>query len=785
MGIDLSLAQMSELLSSQKIGDSGFIWVIDSQNKLVAFPGVSWKEQTSKELKLPDAVQSSNEVIKVVAQRLASDKDILSSKPFFIEVGDREYLVSLRKTTQKGLDLIVAITASLDEIAGYIKMMNAKSVALALVAILFIIPLAIYFSRRTSKPISQLIKETDKIQNFDFSPSAPIDSSIKEIKSLVNAVETMKTTIKTNTEQLIETQQKLEKLLQGGIALSSEKNMGLLITLIFNLAKEISNADGGVLYLKEGDVLEVELISIKDGSIVLGGLSENPVPRVMIRPEMMAFLSKDTVLHWACNSYNNKEIVFFNDHQMSLFPTGLQQEPTDYVIKGLMSIPIITLQGKVIGIMQLFNGTTSDKGRFINEEDKETIRFIKAIASQAAVSLDNRNLIKSLNDLFNALIEVIASSIDAKSQYTSGHCTRVPDLALMITKAVSDSNEGNLMDFRLDSEEAWDEMRIASWLHDCGKVVTPEYVVDKATKLETIYNRIHEIRMRFEVLRRDAEIEYYKALLENNEDMQRLQGELQAKIKELEDDFAFVSNCNVGGEFMSEAHKERLLRIAQKTWMRHFSDRIGISQEELKLMGDTPEPTLPVVERLLQDKPEHIVPWSRQPTELTDINGNYLKIPDNEYNRGELYNLLISRGTLTEEDRFKIQEHVIMTHVMLNKVPFPESMKNVTDIASSHHETLIGTGYPFKKSAGHLSVQGRILAIADIFEALTSRDRPYKKAKTLSESLKIMTFMRKDKHIDAEIFDIFLKSGACMKYAEQYLSQEQIDVKDLTPYLSK
>ncbi|MCX8027334.1 MAG: cache domain-containing protein [Thermodesulfovibrionales bacterium] len=785
MGIDLSLSQMSELLSSQKIGDSGFLWVIDSQNKLVAFPGVSWKEQTAQELKLPDAKVSPNEVIKAVAQKLETDKGLLNSKPFFIEVGDREYLVSLRKTTQKGLDLIVAITAPLEEIAGYIKMMNVRSVIWSLVAVFFIIPLAFYFSCRASKPIGQLIHETDKIQRFDFSPSAPIDASIKEIKSLIDAVDTMRSTIKTNTESLIETQAKLEKLLQGSIALSSEKNMASLITIIFKLAKEISNSDGGVLYLKEGDVLEVELLSIKDGSTVLGGLSENPVPRVMIRPEMMAFLSKDTVLHWACSAYNNREIVFCNDKQMSLFPTGLQEEPKDYVINALMSIPIITLQGKVIGVMQLFNSTTKDNSRYINEQDSETIRFIKSLASQAAVSLDNRNLIKSLNDLFNALIEVIASSIDAKSQYTSGHCTRVPELALIITKAVSETNEGEFKDFKIDTEEAWDEMRVASWLHDCGKVVTPEYVVDKATKLETICNRIHEIRMRFEVLRRDAEIDYYKALLEHNADIQALQEELQTKIKELEEDFAFVATCNVGGEFMSDAHKERLLKTAQKTWLRYFSDRLGISQEELRLKGNSQEPPLPVVERLLADKPEHIIPWSRPPADLTDINGNPLKIPDNEYNRGELYNLLITRGTLTNEDRFKIQEHIIMTHQMLSKVPFPETMQNVVDIASSHHETLIGTGYPFKKSMEHLSVQGRILAIADIFEALTSRDRPYKKAKTLSEALKIMTFMRKDKHIDSEIFDIFLKSGACMRYAEQYLLPEQIDVTDITLYLSK
>ena len=784
VGIDFSLAQLSELLSRQRVSDTGFLWVIDNSGRLVSFPGVKWEEQIKGELKLPDAKQSTNQIIRSIAEKLDSGEIKVTNKPFFIDIGEKEYLATLTKTTQKGLDIIIALTVPYDEIPGYITVMNARNIILSLISLIFIIPLAVFLSRRATNPISQIIEETDKIQKFDFSESKPIISNIKEVQRLIHAINVTKSTIKKNTDDLIDAQNKLEMLLKASLSLSAEKNIARLITLIFEFAKELSNANGGVLYLKDKDILEVELISIQSGSIVLGGLSENPVPRVMINPKMMPFLSQNTVLYWACNAFNKHDVVFCNTQQ-SLFPTGLKEEPTDYIINNSINVPITNAQGQILGIMQLFNSIQKGTNELTSEYDIETIKFLKSLASQAGISLYNRNLIKSLNDLFNALIQVIATSIDAKSQYTSGHCERVPKISLMIAEALHDSQDEKFKDFNMDSEEKWDELRIASWLHDCGKVISAEYVVDKATKLETIYNRIHEIRTRFEVIRRDLEIEYYKSLLQSGDDIEALNEELQRNIKKLEEDFAFVASCNIGVEFMSDEHKERLKKIAELTWKRHFSDRLGISNEEMALKNKEPEPSLPVNENLLSDKPEHIIPRTRPYADLTDINGNPIKVPKYEFNRGELYNLMINRGTLTEEERFKINEHVIMTYEMLSKIPFPEQLSKVIDIASSHHETLVGTGYPFKKSQEHLSVQSRILAIADIFEALTSRDRPYRKAKTLSEALKILTFMIKDGHIDADIFDIFLKSGACMKYAEQYLLPEQIDVTDISVFLSK
>ena len=575
----------------------------------------------------------------------------------------------------------------------------------------------------------------------------------------------------------------LQMLVEESMALSAEKDLAKLVTLILHTAKDLVNADGGVLYLLEGDVLEVEILSLSSENLVLGGLSKNPAPRVMIRPAIMAFLEQDSVLRWACESFNRKNIVSVKDVSLTLFPTGLPKEPCDYPIRSLIAVPIITRQAKVIGVLQLFNARDKYTGKFIGSEHKDEINFISSLAAQAAVALDNRNLIASLHDLFDALNEVIAAAIDAKSPYTAGHCTRVPELVEMLAKALHETDEEPFINFRLNSDDDWRELHIAAWMHDCGKVTTPEYVVDKATKLETIYNRIHEIRMRFEVLYRDAEINYYRKLADGENDSVVLREELEDELKRLEDDFVFVAKCNIGGEFMSDSHKNRLVKIAQKTWLRHYSDRVGISSEELRLKGDTPEPELPATEYLLADKPEHIVPGKRIQSPVKDSQGNQIIKPENDFNRGEVYNLSIPRGTLTDEERFKINEHVLIGFEMLNKIPFPESLRHVPDIACSHHETLAGTGYPFHKTEEQIPVVVRILTVADVFEALTAADRPYAKMKTLSEALRIMTFMRKDRQIDPDIFDFFLRSDVFRWYTEKYLMPSQMDVDDVSIYL--
>ena len=387
---------------------------------------------------------------------------------------------------------------------------------------------------------------------------------------------------------------------------------------------------------------------------------------------------------------------------------------------------------------------------------------------------------KAQQELMDSFIRLIAEAIDSKSAYTGGHCQRVPDVAMMLAKQVNDSDQ--FKEFNLSTEDAWREFEMGALLHDCGKVTTPEYVVDKSTKLETIYNRIHEIRTRFEVVWRDIEIEYYQRKLES-QNSNELDTWKQDAHQALLDDFIFISEVNIGGEFMSEDKKDRVQGIAERTWTRHFSDRVGLSDVELLRYQNIEEQTLPVTEQLLSDKEEHLVERIDFDEAAYKEQGFKLDVPEYLYNYGELYNLCIEKGTLSNEERFKINEHVIMTIKMLELLPFPEHMQKIPEYAGTHHETMIATGYPRQLNKEQLSIPARIMAIADIFEALTASDRPYKKGKTISEAIRIMGFMKKDHHIDDKLFDLFLQSGVYKEYAEKYLKKEQIDDVDIEDYL--
>lgn len=384
-------------------------------------------------------------------------------------------------------------------------------------------------------------------------------------------------------------------------------------------------------------------------------------------------------------------------------------------------------------------------------------------------------------ELMESFIKLIAGAIDAKSKYTGGHCNRVPELSMMLAKAASDCEDGIFKDFKLDSEDELRELDIASWLHDCGKVTTPEYVVDKATKLETIYNRIHEIRTRFEVIHRDLTIVALNKKL-NGENYDDVDSWLLKEHQKLQDEFLFIANANVGAEFMSRDDKLKIEEIAKREWVRYFDDSVGISFEEKQRFQRDYEPA-PAVEKLLCNKQRHIIQREYFDFKEYEKMGFKTAVPEHLYNLGEVYNICIERGTLTEEERFKINEHVMMTIKMLETLPFPANLKKVPMYAGTHHETLIGTGYPRQLTIDEMPIASRIMAIADVFEALTASDRPYKEPKKLSEAIKILSFMAKDKHIDADLFKLFLTSGIYKNYANDYLKPEQIDDTDITKYI--
>ncbi|WP_455383879.1 HD domain-containing phosphohydrolase [Acidihalobacter prosperus] len=403
-------------------------------------------------------------------------------------------------------------------------------------------------------------------------------------------------------------------------------------------------------------------------------------------------------------------------------------------------------------------------------------------ATQMSMARSIERHAKEQEALMDAFIQLIAQAIDDKSHYTGGHCARVPELALMLVRKADASGEGPFSQFRFENEAQWREFRIGAWLHDCGKITTPEHIVDKGSKLETIYNRIHEIRTRFEVLWRDATIRYYERRLERPEDEPVLRAELEREQGELQEQFAFIAACNQGGEHMDEADVARLERLAEITWQRHFDDRLGLSPVEAARIAEPPE-TLPATERLLADKPWHVSERNGSRSYPPHL-GIRMEVPALEYNRGELYNLTIRRGTLTAEDRFKINEHIISTIRMLDSLPLPDDLMRVPRYASTHHETLDGRGYPRRLTAEDLSIPERIMVLADVFEALTAADRPYKKAKPISVAIDILHGMVLDKHVDRDVFELFLRSGVYLEYARRFLPESQIDPVDLEPYLA-
>ena len=410
--------------------------------------------------------------------------------------------------------------------------------------------------------------------------------------------------------------------------------------------------------------------------------------------------------------------------------------------------------------------------------DTSILELHELSRSLVSMSTNIQEYQKSQEELLDAIIKIIAEAIDAKSAYTGGHCNRVPLIAEMLTKVASDKKDGLFKDFSFDSEDERREFHIGAWLHDCGKVTTPEYVVDKSTKLETIYNRIHEVRTRFEVLYRDAQITYLQEQLQSVDKTQSLE-KLHQTQSELIEEFEFIASANMGGEYMSKDKQERIRAIANREWIRHFDDRVGLSDVELLRYENVEIKETPAIEKLLSDKQEHIVKRENFDFDEYEAKGFKLEVPEYLYNYGEVYNLCIEKGTLTNEERFKISEHVIMTIKMLEQIPFPSHLAKIPEYAGTHHETMIATGYPRKLSKKDLSIPARIMALADIFEALTASDRPYKKAKTLSESLKIMSFMVKDEHIDGDIFELFLNSGIYLEYAKAHLKSEQIDEVDI------
>jgi HD-GYP domain-containing protein (c-di-GMP phosphodiesterase class II) len=653
------------------------------------------------------------------------------------------------------------IVAPKDELLAEAVRIRNQALLMRLLVVLLSLPLAWWLASRVARPLKVLARETGLIRRFDFRSPITTRSRIREVDDLAVAMSMMKVTISRFIELIN--------------SLAAEQDFDRMLKSISHSTLQVSGADLAGIYLVDEDGGQVRPVAVGTRRDLEGG-GPQQLPVYALEET-----SQDGEL---VDCIRRGKICLNPIARKTAAAGGLDATLLGWLGAAQADLACIPLQNRnddVVGA--LFLVFREDPGRLSRDGlRQERLAFLQALSGFAAVSIESRHLLKLQKELLEAFIKLIASAIDAKSPYTGGHCQRVPELTKMLAQAACDADSGPFRDFSLDSEQ-WEALHIAAWLHDCGKVTTPEYVVDKSTKLETIYDRIHEIRMRFEVLKRDAEIACWKSI-SSGADRDSTLETLARQLSGLDKEFAFIAKCNEGGEFMSDEDIARVRQIARRTWGRTLDDRLGVSREERRRKSRQVAQDLPVEEPLLADKDEHLVERDEADRMPGDNPWGFrLDVPEYKYNRGEIYNLCIRRGTLSAEERYKINDHIVQTIIMLEKLPYPKHLKAVPGIAGGHHEKMDGTGYPRQLQRDDMSLTARMMAIADIFEALTASDRPYKKAKTVGEALKIMSLMQQDQHIDPDLFRLFLTAGVYKQYARRFLPPGQLDGVDISQYL--
>jgi len=719
-GVDVVLDDLGTSLGELRTTPNAQLALVDSQGQVLAYPDMQ-RVLAQREGRIDF---KSIAELGVPSLRLLNDLKGATGKVQAYKVNGTEWVgVALPFDVWQSEGLRLLVTAPSDDLLGELKS-KAVTLAGAIIGLaLLLMPLGWFAGAAIGRSLDRLTGMAQRMSQFDFHRVETPPNFIREVNSLSDVMGEMGGTIETflQISQDMATESKVERMLQN----------------VLQRMVTATRCRGGAVYLMAAASQTMQQ------SAVAGQLLGHEGQHIQTG---------------------------------SLSASGARSE----VAPGLSEIQVELRgrSGQLEGLLVLQHA--SDAGH----ADASFTEFVHKLSGMLAVSIETRQLIEAQKALLDAVIRLMADAIDAKSPYTGGHCERVPELAGMLVDRMVQDSTGPYASFTMNDDERY-EFHLGAWLHDCGKVTSPEHIIDKSTKLETIYNRIHEVRMRFEVLWRDAELAFWQGMAQGG-DRSALQEELTQRQTRLQDDFAFVARCNVGGEFMADADVERLQSLALSSWIRHFDNRIGLSSQELmRVQAASPEARpLPVQEQLLADRPDHVVPWGdrKPPVEKGDAKNRYgfdMQLPLQEQHMGEIYNLCIRRGTLTEEDRFKINDHIVQTLIMLKSLPWPAHLARVPDIAATHHEKLDGKGYPRKLPADQLTIADRVMALADIFEALTAADRPYKAPKTLTESLRIMAFMAKDQHIDPELFRYFLHSRVWQDFADRYMKVSQRDNVDI------
>lgn len=514
----------------------------------------------------------------------------------------------------------------------------------------------------------------------------------------------------------------LQQLTQLSLALTTEKDHGKLLCRILDGCMELANADGGTLYtLNEIDENQLDFTVIRNGSL---GISDNnpDIPSIELfdleGESAKLVVAQTFILEETINildAYDSEAYDFSGTHRFD--------EQFHYHSKSFLCVPLKDHQGDMVGVLQLIN-KLDHKGEIV-PFDTGIQEIIESLASLASSTLTKRRLIDAQRELMESFVQIIARTIDHKSPVTGKHCENVPTIAMILAKAVCESTEGVYSDKDFTEEELY-ELNMAAWMHDCGKITSPEYIIEKGTKLQLMSDRFDLVENRFTLFKQHLYIDLLEAQSMLTEgQFSAKQVEYMEQCAKLEEDLEFLRVTNAGGEFLAEECVERIAAIGRQSWVDHFGQEHNLLTDE------------------------------------------------------EVSNLQIRKGTLTDEERNIMRDHILVTLDMLEALPFPKHLKDVPSIAGNHHECLNGKGYPRGLMGDDLTLQARIMCIADIFEALTSPDRPYKNGMMLSQSLTIIGRMVEDGNLDRDLFDLFVRSGAYMTYAEQHVHPKQVDEVDL------
>ena len=537
-----------------------------------------------------------------------------------------------------------------------------------------------------------------------------IDKLILLIKKITDEISYEYSTIK-QTINIIESNKKLIKI---SYSIAVEKDYNNQLKIILESAKNLTDADGGTLYLynKNNNSLEFEIVINDTLNIHYNKHNDTkcnfkPLPlQINENQENNQNISVVSILR--DKLINIRDI--YHDSSFNFDGALHFDNKHNYKTTSMLVVPLKTRDNEVIGAIQLINKLDYNKTVINFKKDDEDI--IVSMAAHASMVLSNNRLIEDLNNLLHSLIKSIGSALNEKSEYTAKHVENVASLALTIAKGIDKNND--IFKEKTYSNDQLEELKFAAWLHDIGKITTPEYIIDKATKLETIYDRIDTIKYKFEIKKRDILLDFYEnTITKTKRDQQLLQ---------LEEQLEFLIDINKGVTPMSDEYNQKLDNI-------YKSLKIKVNNK---------------IENLISDD--------------------------------EFYNLFIQKGTLTQEEREKINNHVVVSYNMLKELPFPKKYKNVARIAGSHHKTPNGKGYAHKDIINlQMTTEDKILAVADIFEALSSHDRPYRGPNTLNQVANILIFMVKDGFLDKDVVRVFFQDKLYEEFVKENFSKEQID----------